>query len=174
MNWTELLEQEVNQTFAVTEALMDWVEDDELDWKPTLGTNWMTLSQLLLHLAQGCGQGCRAFVTGDWGIPEDLDLSQMSPDEMLPKAEEMPAVESVREAKRLLALDKRLALKMIAQAGEKALDTRSMTAPWDARERILGQWILQSIAHLNQHKGQLFYYLKLLGKPVHTFHLWGT
>jgi hypothetical protein len=27
--------------------------------------------------------------------------------------------------------------------------------------------------HLAQHKGQLFYYLKLQGKPVNTTDLWG-
>jgi hypothetical protein len=29
------------------------------------------------------------------------------------------------------------------------------------------------IGHLAQHKAQLFYYLKLQGKPVHTGHLYG-
>jgi hypothetical protein len=29
------------------------------------------------------------------------------------------------------------------------------------------------VGHLNQHKGQLFYYLKLQGKDVNTMHLWG-
>jgi hypothetical protein len=29
------------------------------------------------------------------------------------------------------------------------------------------------VGHLAQHKGQLFYYLKLQGKPVNTAHLWG-
>jgi hypothetical protein len=39
---------------------------------------------------------------------------------------------------------------------------------------ILGQRLLQMVAHLAQHKAQLFYYLKLQGKPVHTGHLWGA
>ncbi len=30
------------------------------------------------------------------------------------------------------------------------------------------------IEHLKQHKGQLFYYLKLQGKPVNTSDLWGS
>ena len=30
------------------------------------------------------------------------------------------------------------------------------------------------IAHLAQHKGQLFYYLKLMGKDVKTDDLWGA
>jgi hypothetical protein len=29
------------------------------------------------------------------------------------------------------------------------------------------------LGHLTQHKGQLFYYLKLQGKPVNTGDLWG-
>jgi len=31
----------------------------------------------------------------------------------------------------------------------------------------------EMVNHLNQHKGQLFYYLKLQGKAVNTMHLWG-
>jgi uncharacterized damage-inducible protein DinB len=33
--------------------------------------------------------------------------------------------------------------------------------------------MLFMVEHLNQHKGQLFYYLKLQGKPVKTPDLWG-
>jgi hypothetical protein len=29
------------------------------------------------------------------------------------------------------------------------------------------------IQHLERHEGQLFYYLKLQGKPVNTVDLWG-
>ena len=29
------------------------------------------------------------------------------------------------------------------------------------------------VDHLKEHKAQLFYYLKLQGKPVHTGNLWG-
>jgi hypothetical protein len=29
------------------------------------------------------------------------------------------------------------------------------------------------VTHLDVHKSQLFYYLKLQGKPVNTAHLWG-
>ena len=38
---------------------------------------------------------------------------------------------------------------------------------------VLGRRLLQMVEHLNQHKGQLFYYLKLQGVPVHTGNLWG-
>ena len=38
---------------------------------------------------------------------------------------------------------------------------------------LLGHRLLQMVDHLKQHKGQLFYYLKLQGKPVSTTDLWG-
>jgi uncharacterized damage-inducible protein DinB len=37
----------------------------------------------------------------------------------------------------------------------------------------LFEHLLRMIAHLAQHKGQLFYYLKLMGKEVNTSDLWG-
>jgi hypothetical protein len=37
----------------------------------------------------------------------------------------------------------------------------------------LGPRLAQMVDHLVLHKAQLFYYLKLQGKPVHTGHLWG-
>jgi hypothetical protein len=37
----------------------------------------------------------------------------------------------------------------------------------------LGRYLLQMVQHLDRHKGQLFYYLKLQGKPVNTADLWG-
>jgi hypothetical protein len=81
---------------------------------------------------------------------------------------------SVDEAKRLLAEDKVLALQMIDQAGEKDLAGHEIAAPWAPGVRLpLGQQLLQMVQHLDRHKSQLFYYLKLQGKPVNTKDLWG-
>ena len=46
-------------------------------------------------------------------------------------------------------------------------------APWNPQPVQLGQQLLGMVNHLNQHKGQLFYYLKLQGKPVNTMHYYG-
>ena len=54
------------------------------------------------------------------------------------------------------------------------LDTEIARAPWDTMEMPLAQRMLEMANHLQQHKGQLFYYLKLQGKPVDTMHLWGV
>ncbi len=37
----------------------------------------------------------------------------------------------------------------------------------------LGFQLHQMVRHLDEHKAQLFYYLKLQGKPVNTGDLWG-
>jgi len=172
MMWTELLKAQAEGAYKSAEGLIAMVNDRELGWKPGTGSNWMTMGQLLRHLTDACGAACKGFVTGDWGMPEDVDPSEMAPEEMLPPAEKLPSVTSVADAKRLLAEDKVLAFRMIDQSGEKNLASKKVSAPWDPRQETLGRHLLTMIAHLEQHKAQLFYYLKLQGKPVNTSHLW--
>ncbi len=122
----------------------------------------MTTSELLRHLTNACGWCCERFVTDTW--MEVMQGTAPSPG---------TDVESIAEAKQLLAEDKALTLRLIEEAGEEALAEKQMAAPWDPTVRPLGQHILGMIAHLGQHKGQLFYYLKLQGKPVTTWALYG-
>jgi DinB family protein len=170
MNWTDLIQSKIETTYSVTEGLIDLVDDDMLDWKPTTGSNWMTVAQLVHHLTDACGTAMRGFVTGDWGMPPE---GEMTPDEMLPPATTLPAVSSLTEAKQMLAQDKQLALEMLAQCSEDQLAHRQVTAPWNPASQILGHALLDMVGHLGQHKSQLFYYLKLQGKPVNTGNLWG-
>ena len=172
MNWKELLKSEIENAYRVTEGLLALVDEDNLDWKPSPKNNWMKVSQLLHHISNSCGYGIRGFVTGDWGLPEGIKAENLSPEEMLPPAEKLPTLNSVKEARELLAKDKKLALKMLAECSEEKLANMTARAPWDPTDMILGQRFLQMVAHLNSHKSQLFYYLKLQGKPVNTGHLW--
>ena len=174
MNWTQLLKQEVESTYATAAKLLDKVDPGSLDWKPQSGGNWMTVRQLLKHLGNACGAGCKGFVSGDWGLPPGVKFEDLPAEDMLPPAEKLPGVESVEEARRLLQEDKALALRFIDQAGEHDLDHKKLAAPWaPGVEFPLGRHILMMVQHLDQHKGQLFYYLKLQGKPVNTADLWG-
>lgn len=173
MNWKALLEAEIQSTYTVTERLADLVADDGLPWKPATGHNWMTTGQLLKHITMSCGICFRGFVTGDWGMPEGKEFSELTPEEQLPPAEKLPAVESVAEAKRLLAEDRQVALEMLAASSEEELAHKPAPAPWDPTAVVLGHRLLQMVEHLKQHKGQLFYYLKLQGRPVSTGDLWG-
>jgi uncharacterized damage-inducible protein DinB len=174
VNWTELLKHEIETTYATTEKLMEKVDPESLDWKPESGSNWMTVGQLLKHISEGCGSAFNGFITGDWGLPEGTKLEDLPPEEILPPAEKLPKIESVEEARKLLSTDKALALQMIDQAGENDLASKEVSAPWEAgSSSILGWHLLQMVKHLDKHKSQLFYYLKLQGKPVNTMDLWG-
>jgi len=106
-------------------------------------------------------------------MPEGMDASEMSPEDMLPPAEKMPTVTSVAEAKSMLAADKKLAFEMLTKVSEDDLAHLKAPAPWEPSEKLLGHRLLEMIGHLVQHKSQLYYYLKLQGKPVNTGHLWG-
>ncbi len=173
MKWTDLLAAEVEYTYGCTQKLIDLVDEDSFGWKPDTGDNWMTTGQLLMHITDACGSTFKAFVTGDWGVPEGVDTSDVPMEELLLSAERMPTIGSIDEAKKLLAEDKALALKMIEEVGEDRLENDPAPAPWDPIEVRLGHRLLGMIGHLTQHKAQLFYYLKLQGKPVNTMHLWG-
>lgn len=173
MSWTELLNREIESAYRATEGLVALVEEDDLNWKPATGNNWMTTGQLLMHITNACGACIKGFVTGDWGLPEGMDISDMKPEDMLPPAEKMPTVSSVQAAKDALAEDKQVAYDMVEKAGEQALGNDMASAPWDPREMLLGHRALEMVGHLNNHKCQLFCYLKLQGKPVNTGHMYG-
>jgi len=171
MTLTQVLIAEAEANYTIAERLFRRVSDDELSWTPPTGESWMTVGQLLMHCARfGCGEAIRGFVTGDWG-PESDDSTGR---DHVPPAEALPTVESVGQALDLLAADRRLALSWIEAAGEASLLERRVAAPWGGPEISLFQQLLRMIAHLAQHKGQLFYYLKLMGKDVKTADLWGV
>ncbi len=170
----EMIHGAIEYNYGVAERLLAKVDPATLDWKPATGTNWMSTRQLLMHITNSCGASIKGFVTGDWGLPEGMDLSDLAPDDMLPAAEKLPAVENIAQAQQLLAEDKALALELLHSLSEEELTTRIATAPWDTMELPIGQRMLQMVDHLKQHKGQLYYYLKLQGQPVNTGDLWGA
>ena len=166
----QVLLDEAESTYAVTAKLVRRITDSELSWKPTTGKNWMSISQLLMHCSSfGCGKAVQGFVTGNWGTPEPMEAEQH-----VPPATALPGVESVEQALDLLEDDRRLALRCIEDVNETDLLTKQIIAPWGGLEASLFQHLSLMIAHLAQHKGQLFYYLKLMGKDVSTADLWGS
>jgi len=160
--------------YATTEALMRRVPAESLAWKPATGKNWMSVAQLLMHCTNACGMGIKAFLTGDWGLPQGVRFEDMKPEEMLPPASKMPAVASAEVALRLLGEDRELARRHLADVDESRLLGERYPAPWGGPPLTLFQHLESMIIHLGQHKGQLFYYLKLMGQDVDTADLWGT
>ena len=138
MNWSDLLRHEIQTTYKITDSLMSLVNDDSLDWKPAPENNWLTTGQLLSHLTDACGAPIKGFVTGDWGLPEGVDMENLSPEEMLPPADKFPTVKSVKEARDLLEKDKQLALRMVEECTEEDLSGKIAKAPWDSSEMVLG------------------------------------
>ncbi len=174
MNWTELLTQEMTAAYRTTDNMLGLLEDSDLDWKPATGENWMTVGQLLKHINESCGMCCQGFVTGDWGMPEGDPGAGADQEPKLPTAEQMATVASVSEARAALAADRKVAFRMLEKAGEENLATLESAAPWAPDDqRLLGHHLLQMVGHLDLHRAQLFYYLKLMGRKVDTTTLWG-
>ncbi len=187
MSLTAFLKTQIEDTYRATDGLMALCDDAALGWKPATGDNWMTTGQLLFHLQMACGACVQGFVTGDWSalMPPDATQSgaeggaecaadgDCGADAGLPTADKLPTSKSVADSRTALAKDKAVALGMLAEAGEERLATQMVGAPWNPQERPLASQVGDCIQHLASHKSQLFYYLKLQGKPVNTMHLWG-
>lgn len=162
MAWKEILGELVKDAYRAAEGLLDLVSDTELDWKPKGGENWMAVGQLIEHMTDSCGSLMKRFAIGDWDFPD-----------MPENVEDFPSVASVAEGKEKLTADQQVALDTIAGLSEQDLADRMVQAPWGKKAYPLGFQLSEMISHLESHKAQLFYYLKLQGKPVHTGHLWG-
>lgn len=174
MNWKQLLRQQLEDAFRVAERLVRLLDEKDLPWKPSEENNWMTTGQLLLHLGRSCGMPMKGFATGEWNMPDHSAVNEKKTEKkMPPPAGQLHAVGSIDEALKLLALDKALALDTLSNCSEEDLESKPAPAPWDPARVNLGMRMLQMIDHLNQHKAQLFYYLKMQGKPVNTFDLYG-
>ncbi|NTU97137.1 MAG: DinB family protein [Chlorobiaceae bacterium] len=172
MNWKELLLKQIDEAYRVSERLVGLLDESDLSWKPSENNNWMTTGQLLYHLGHSCGIPMKGFATGEWNMPAHDNVSETKPDIAPPPAEKLKTVESLGEAMKMLAEDKKIAIESVNGCVEEDLDGKPSPAPWDRTPLILGLRLLQMIDHLNQHKAQLFYYLKLQGKPVNTMHLY--
>jgi hypothetical protein len=173
MKLIEVVRQDAEIVYGTTEGLFRRVPADGLGWKPPSGTNWMSVGQLLMHCTNACGMGIKGFLTGDWGLPEGVRFEDIKPEEMLPPASKMPAVGSVDEALRLLGEDRDLARRHLEGIDDARLLGERSPAPWGGPEVTLFQHLESMVLHLGQHKGQLFYYLKLMGQDVNTSDLWG-
>ncbi len=156
MNWSDLLKSEIEREYRIAADLIGRVSDDQLDWQPPIGPNWMTMRQLLAHLVTSGAAVFKGFITGQWEQP----------------SEETP-IQSVAQAQEMLSADKQQVLELLAQCGEDRLANEPCPAPWNPTPMILGHRLLSMVQHFSQHKGQLFYYLKMQGQPVGTRELWG-
>lgn len=174
MKWKQLLEHEIDETYRSSRNLINLLKESDLGWKPSSGSNWMDVSQLLMHMSTACGVPTAEFVNGCNGSPEDLEANQLTLEDVLPSAEHMPRVHTIPEALQLLESDRLMAIAALKSCPEEQLEQSTITTLWDNIPRPLGYRILQMTGHLSQHKTQLFYYMKLMGYPVNTRSLYLT
>jgi len=167
MNWRPYLQERLDRTYRVVDDLVDLLATDDLDWKPATGSNWMTVGQLLEHLAGCGGRTFRYLSDGKAATRTDESAGE------LPLADALPSVKSLEEGRSRIAADRDAALAALAALSDEELEVRPCPLWWDPREVSLGQRLSEMVDHLVQHKGQLFYYLKLMGRRVDTSLLWG-
>ena len=156
MDWKAVLIERIENSYRAAEGLLKLVEDEQLGWKPGAGENWMTMGQLVNHMADACGSMFKGFITGEWKFEESLRF-----------------VATVAEGRDKLQRDKKLALDLLNDLEDEDFVNRMVQAPWEKESRSLGYPLGEMVSHLDAHKSQLFYYLKLQGVPVNTAHLWG-
>lgn len=173
MTLIDVLKQEAEKMYRVTELLFRRVEPGTLGWKPPTGDNWMTVGQVVMHCTNSCGASFKGFLTGDWGLPEGVRFEDLKPEDMLPPAEKLPTIDSIEQAVQLLKEDREVAMAQLSATDEARLLTECFPAPWGGPPVTLFQHLYAMIGHLGQHKGQLFYYLKLQGQKLDTGDLWG-
>jgi hypothetical protein len=152
----------VLQSVQPAEKLIAMVPADKLDWKP--GPTFMSLGQVLCHLSDGLGGGLESVVSGKWPSTEEMEAGM--------KLENMPSC-GVQEALSRLEKDKMTLRTTLDGISEDDFTNRVVSVPWGwkAKFEIMSFGFL---GHFNNHKMQLFTYLKLLGLPVNTESLYGA
>ena len=152
----------VLQSFQPAEKLINMVPADKLDWKP--GPTFMSTGQVICHLSDGVGGGLESLVSGKWPSMEEMEAGM--------KLENMPPC-GVQEALNRLAKDKTILRTTLDGLSESDFTHRVVSVPWGwkAKFEIMS---IAFLGHFNNHKMQLFTYLKLLGLPVNTETLYGA
>ena len=152
----------VLQSLQPAEKLIGMVPADKLGWKP--GPTFMSVGQVICHLSDGVGGGLETLVSGKWPSMEEMDTGM--------KLENMPSC-GVQEALGKLAKDKAILRATLDGISEDDFTNRVVSVPWGwkAKFEIMS---VNFLGHFNNHKMQLFTYLKLLGLPVNTESLYGA
>jgi hypothetical protein len=153
--------QLVMESFRPAEKLIGMVPADKLDWRP--GPTFLSTGQVLCHLSDGVGGGLEMLVNNKWPSMEEMESGM--------KLENMPAC-GVQEALSKMEKDKTILRKTLDGMSEEDFTNRVFSVPWGwkAKMEIMS---INFLGHFNNHKMQLFMYLKLLGLPVNTESLYG-
>ena len=154
---TQVLFERIDEDLALIEEMLALIPPSAEDWRP----NWpgdvpFTMPELVAHLADSCGGICACFArlhpSLDWTKAETAGLRTGRNRRVIAGYRAM-----VQEA-RALTRDEdwmRVIPSYFVAEGEPFLTV-----------------LLVNLKHVNHHAHQLFVYLKLLGVPVGTRHLY--
>ncbi len=152
----------VLQSIQPAEKMIAMIPADKLNWQP--GPTFMSIGQVIFHLSDGIGGGLETLLSGKWPPMEEMEVGM--------KLENMPSC-GVQEALSKLEKDKAILRATLDGVSEDDFTNRVVSVPWGwkAKFEIMS---VAFLGHFNNHKMQLFSYLKLLGLPVNTESLYGA
>ena len=142
------------EAFRPAETMLKMVPEDKLDWQP--GSGFMTVGQLICHLAGGVGGELRMAIDNSW--PNFAEMTEAM--------KQIPSC-NVTEALAKLEKDKATLKATLDGLSEEDFAGKMITVPWGVTSN-LEKMALYFRDHFVHHKMQLFMYLKLLGFPVNT------
>jgi len=151
----------VMENYRPAERLIGMVPTDKLDWRP--GPNFMSVGQAIYHLSGGVGTGL------EWLLASKLPTMDEVAERM--KLENLPSC-NLQEALEKLEHDKKVLRQVLDGLSEEDFTNKTVSAPWASTK--MERMAFGFLGHFNNHKMQLFTYLKLLGLPVDTQTLYGT
>ncbi|MEX0602237.1 MAG: DinB family protein [Bacteroidota bacterium] len=149
-----------DEMFRSTEPLFRMVPPDKLDWKPDEKS--FTASQLMAHMAGALGVYGNGIATGDWKFKSMREIFVAN--------RRTPSV-SLDDAVRILNDNYAEFRRVLGALSEDDFDRGEIDSPQLGR---VTRWraAMLAVEHHVNHKAELFMYLKFLGVPVNTRHLY--
>jgi len=142
--------------------LIGMVPADKLNWKP--GPTFMSTGQLVCHLSEGIGGGFEMLLASNWPSMKEMEEGM--------KLENLPSC-NPQEALGKLEKDKKILRQVLDGLSEEDFASKVVSVPWGWNAKM-ERMAINFLGHFNNHKMQLFTYLKLLGLPVNTEALYGA
>jgi uncharacterized damage-inducible protein DinB len=143
----EDLTEHLERFRAVTLSLLDALDDDDLNWRPTPGQ--YSLGQQLLHIAQAEDLYAHGLFESDWNY------------ERVRFPASLPSCAALREF--FLAVRRRTLQHLERLGGDTPLG-RVVEIPGSPLEHTLRSWLWFLVEHEMHHKAQAAVYLRLMGR----------
>ena len=149
-----------DEMMTPTEPLFRMFREDQLGWKPTEKS--FSAAQLMTHIAASFLVYGHGIASGNWGFASMRELFV---------ANRRTASSTIDESVAALHANYREFRNLIGGLSESEFNEGEIDSPQLGR---VPRWRAAMLAmeHHASHKAELFMYLKMIGEPVHTGHLY--